>query len=182
MSWISKAENLLNKIDKSAAGVLQNEKNDVAAPAPVVIQIQSPQLPKVSSKNVLILSKSTPKKPTKNEFEDNRWETMSEKTASRRSSISSRHDTVIDKNEDQKSEHHMKESVSSASLNSFSVEKELAATKILVSELRSENNELKSELESLMEQTKANGDPEKVLELENICAVLTEEKRELAVM
>lgn len=178
-NWISKAENLLNKIDKSAAVVLQS--NDVAAPPPVIVQIQSsPQIPKVpSSKNVLVL-KSTPKKPVKNELDD-RWETMSEKTASRRSSISSRHDTVIDKSEDQKSEH-MKESVSSASLNSFSVEKELAATKILVSELRSENNELKSELESLMEQTKANGDPEKVLELESICAAVTEEKRELAVM
>lgn len=182
MSWISKAENLLNKIDKSAAVVLQQEKNEVPGPAPVVIQIQSPQVPKApSSKNVLILSKSTPKKPTKNDLEDSRWETMSEKTASRRSSISSRHDTVIDKNEDQKSEH-MKGSVSSASLNSFSVEKELAATKILLSELRSENNELKGELDSLMEQTKANADPEKVLELENVCAVLTEEKRELAVM
>lgn len=180
MSWISKAENLLNKIDKSAAEVLQ--ASEVPVPAPVIVQIQSsPQIPKVpSSKNVLILSKSTPKKPAKNELDD-RWETMSEKTASRRSSISSRHDTVIDKNEDQKSEH-MKESASSASLNSFSVEKELAATKILVSELRSENNELKSELESLMEQTKANGDPEKVLELESICVALTEEKRELTVM
>lgn len=180
MSWIAKAENLLNKIDKGAATVLQEMKEEPSS-LPVVQPVVVQSLPKTpSSKNVMILSKSTPKKASKNES-DERWETMSENTQSRRSSISSRHDTVIDKSEDQKSVH-LRESSSNASLNSFSVEKELAATKILASELRSENVELKVELESIMEQVKVNGDTMKIQELENFCAILVEEKKELTVM
>lgn len=180
MSWISKAENLLNKIDQSAAIVLQQKDEQVALlpSAPTVIQSQLPKTP--SSKNVMILSKPTPKR-VKNDFDD-KWETLSEtQTASRRSSISSKHDTVIDKSEDQKSVH-LRESSSNASLNSFSVEKELAATKILASELRSENNELKGELEALMEQVKANGNSMKDQEFENLCAILMEEKKDLIMM
>lgn len=169
MSWIAKAESLLNKIDQSAAVVLQ-QKDELVAVSPPQVAEQKP-----STK--MILTKSTPKKAAKNEL-DERWESMSE-TASRRSSFSSKHsfvETVIDKTEDQKSQ--LKESLSNASLNSFSVEKELAATKILVSELKSENNELKSELEQL----KTNGDSLKIEELEVLCATLMEEKRERTVM
>lgn len=176
MSWITKAENLLNKIDQSAAIVLQQKDEQPAPTIPTVIVQQS--MPKVaSSKNILVLSKPTPKKVSKNDLDD-RWETMSETTMSRRSSVSSRKEgTVIDKDEDQKSLI-LKESSSNASLNSFSVEKELAAAKILASELRSENNDLKSELESLMEQMKMNGSSMKTQELEDLCAMLTEEKKE----
>lgn len=172
MSWIAKAENLLNKIDQSAANVLQQKEETTPAVIPVVNFHQA--LPKVpSSKNILVLTKATPKKTLKNDLEE-RWETMSETniSRSRRSSFSSKHGTVIDKSEDQKSS-------SNASLNSFSIEKELAATKILVSELRSENNELKGELESVMEQVKINGNSEKLHELESYCAVLSEEKKDL---
>lgn len=173
MSWIAKAENLLNKIDQSAAVVLQAKDE---SPVPTVVVQANQILPRVpSSKNILILTKATPKKAAKSELDD-RWETMSE-TMSRRSSFSSKHDTVIDKNEDQKSVH-----LSNASLNSFSVEKELAATKILASELRSENNELKGELEALMEQVKASGNSMKLQELENLCAILMEEKKEMTMM
>lgn len=180
MSWIAKAENLLNKIDQSAAIVLQQKDENLMPPQVVIVQSSS-SLPKVpSSKNILVLSKVTPKKAAKNDVDD-KWETMSETTMSRRSSISSKHDTVITVSEDQKSVH-MKESLSSASLNSFSVEKELAATKILASELRSENNELKGELESLMEQTKSNGNSSRIQELEDLCAMLVEEKKELTNM
>lgn len=179
MSWIAKAENLLNKIDQSAAVVLQQQKDEPAVVPTVIVQTNQ-TLPKVSSsKNMLILTKATPKKPTKTELDD-RWESMSE-TMSRRSSISSKHDTVIDKNEDQKSAQ-LRESSSNASLNSFSVEKELAATKIIASELRSENNELKGELEALMEQIKATGNSMKLQELENLCAILMEEKKEMTMM
>lgn len=176
MSWISKAESLLNKIDQSAATVLA--KDEVQAPLIPTI-IANPSLPKTpSSKNVMILSKQTPKKATRSELDD-RWEAMSE-TMSRRSSVSSKHDTVIDK-DDQKSVQ-LRESSSNASLNSFSVEKELAATKILASELRSENNELKGELDSLMEQVKANGNAMKIQELESLCSILMEEKKDIIMM
>lgn len=177
MSWIAKAENLLNKIDQGAAIVLQQKDEAPLTPLTTVIQ-QTSSLPKVpSSKNILVLSKVTPNKAPKNE-QDEKWETMSETAVSRRSSISSRHETVIDKSENQK----MIESTSTASLNSFSVEKELTAAKIAASELRSENIELKGELESLMEQVKMNGDSMKIQELEELCSMLTEEKKELTVM
>lgn len=178
MSWITKAENLLNKIDQSAANVLQ-QKEDAAA-VPIISNISQQQAPKSSAKNILVL-KATPKKATIKNDADDRWESMSETNVSRRSSLSSKHETVIDKGEDQKSAQ-LKESSSNASLNSFSVEKELAATKILASELRSENNELKGELESLMEQVKINGSTSKLQELENLCATLNEEKNNLTAM
>ena len=176
MSWISKAENLLNKIDQSAAVVLQQKDENggssagVQSTPPASYPKISSEKQKNSSNNILVLSKATPKKATKAEHDD-RWETMSEK--SRRSSVSSKHDTVIDQSE--KSTNILKESSSSASLNSFSVEKELTASRLLASELRSENNELKNELE----QVKNNGNSMKIQELENLCAILEEEKQRL---
>lgn len=172
MSWISKAENLLNKIDQSAAVVLQQKDEEKLLGSTPVIAVQQSLPRSQSAKNVMILSKTNPKRATKNEL-DERWETMSE-SMSRRSSISSKHDTVIDQ-----SEKSVNLRDSNTSLNSFSVEKELTAAKILASELRSENLELKSELEAMMEQAKNNGNSMKVQELENLCAILTEEKREL---
>lgn len=172
MSWISKAENLLNKIDQSAAVVLQqkdeNGGSNVQSTPPASFPKISSEKQKSSSNNILVLSK--PKKATKVEHDD-RWETMSER--SRRSSVSSKHDTVIDQSE--KSTNVLKESSSSASLNSFSVEKELTASRLLASELRSENNDLKNELE----QVKNNGNSMKIQELENLCAILDEEKQRL---
>jgi hypothetical protein len=171
MSWISKAESLLNKIDASAANVLQQQAKDETT-------ILIPNQPKstLSSKGMSL--KLTPTRVMKSGSED-RFD-MRLETASRRSSISSKHDTIIDKSEDHKSSTGMVESSSNASLNiSFSVEKELAATKILVSELRSENHELKSELESLMEQIKANGNAMKIQELEELNATLIDEKKSL---
>jgi hypothetical protein len=179
MSWISKAENLLNKIDKSAAIVLQ-QKDEPHTPLPAIIL--PAQIPKIQTakSNGMILTKtaSTPKKVSKNDLD--MWDSISEKTTSRRSSISSKHDTVIDKSEEHSMQLH--ESSSTASLNSFSVEKELAATKILASELRSENNELKGELEALMEQVKVNGNSMKIQELEEFCETLMVEKNELSTM
>ncbi|CRK98300.1 CLUMA_CG011662, isoform A [Clunio marinus] len=173
MSWITKAENLLNKIDQSAAIVLQSkEEVNVPVAPPIVVPAPIPKTP--SAKNVMILSRSTPKKAAKSSDVDEKWETMSETNESRKSSISSKHDTVIDQKSLQ-----MKESSSNVSLNSFSVEKELTANKILVAELRSENNELKGELEALMEQIKVNGNSQKIQELEDLCASLVEEKKEL---
>lgn len=178
MSWIAKAENLLNKIDQSAANVLQQKEEIISS---VVVNNQHQTLPKIPpNKNIMVLSKVTPKKVSKNDL-DEKWETMSENNMSRRSSLSSKHETVIDKSEDQKCSQLITSS-SNASLNSFSVEKELAASKILASELRSENNELKGELELLMEQLKSSGNSTKLQELENLCSSLTEEKENLTAM
>lgn len=176
MSWIAesitKAESLLNKIDQSAAVVLKPVEQESATAT--VIEIQ-PNIPKVpSSKNILNL-KATPKKVTvKNDFDD-RWESMSSENVETMSRQSS--ETVISQKPAQ-----IPKSSSNASLNSFSVEKELAASKILASELRSENHDLKSELETIMEQMKENGNSDKVQELQNFCAILQEEKNELIKM
>lgn len=180
MSWIAKAENLLNKIDKSAGNVLQ-QKVDAQTLLPEIILPTVQVLKLQPTKSGMILTKTapTPKKASKNDLED-RWETISEKTSSRRSSVSSKHDTVIDKTEELSL--HLQESSSTASLNSFSVEKELSASNILASKLRSENIELKGELEALLEQVKVNGNAMKIQELETLCSVLMEEKKELSTM
>lgn len=175
MSWISKAENLLNKFDQSAANVLQQQKDD--ANGPLLPPKSSRPPPKVSSALNLRFHEN-----------DDRWESKSSK--SEMSSISSKHETVIDSQFDEpKSSSNvvdgtgpliLKTSSSNASLNmSFSVEKELTAAKILAAELRSENQELKGEVESLMDQMKVNGDAMKIQELEELCESLMSEKKSL---
>lgn len=192
MSWLTKAENLLNKIDQSAEHLLkvkdanksdftdghfdQSAEHILNKPSSQAVEI-SESLPKppIVSKNIMVLSK---KKASKVDLNDKWGDESHSETTSRRSSISSRHDTIIDKGEDHKTSQ-LKESLSNASLNSFSVEKELVAMKILASELRSENNELKSELEAAIEQAKLNGNLNKTEEVENLCSTLQEEKEEL---
>lgn len=176
MSWISKAENLLNKIDQSAANVLQQQKDDsTILLLPSKPQQSSRPPPKVSSAANLRFHEN-----------EDKWESKSWK--SEMSSISSKHETVIDSQlDDTKSAAGdatgpliLKASSSNASLNmSFSVEKELAATKMIAAELRSENQELKSEVESLMDQMKVNGDAMKLQELEELCETLMHEKKSM---
>ncbi|CAO1394160.1 unnamed protein product [Diamesa hyperborea] len=197
MSWLNKAEGFLNKLDQSAANVLQ-QKSEENYPITVKHQeinetrITTTTIPKIaSSKNVMILKTSTPKKPAKNgsehDFSMDR-QTNGSDTASRRSSVSSKLDisTVIDKSEDQKSTTSQSQpfqrlvtSSSNASLNSFSVEKELSATKIVLSELRSERDELKLELEAVMDQLKNNNNQMKLNELEDLCTNMMEEKENM---
>ena len=197
MSWLNKAEGFLNKLDQSAANVLQ-QKSEENYPINVKHQeinetrITTTTIPKIpSSKNVMILKTSTPKKPVKNgseqDFSMDR-QTNGSDTASRRSSVSSKLDisTVIDKSEDQKSTTSQSQpfqrlvtSSSNVSLNSFSVEKELSATKIVLSELRSERDELKLELEAVMDQLKNNNNQMKLNELEDLCTNMMEEKENM---
>jgi len=167
MSWITKAEKLLNSIDQSAASVLQQKPDESPLIAPQINIQQS--IPRVASTNRMILK--TPKKTLKTEL-DEKWESTSE-SLSRRSSFSSKHaETVIDK-----SEPALPLTSSNASLNSFSVERELATAKIMMSELRSENEELKQELESLNQAASSQA---KVTEFEEqLCASLLQEKDEL---
>lgn len=177
MSWISKAENLLNQIDKSAANVLQQQTKDDSVPLLMTTKSGS----KVNQSSRV----NPPKVPVASSFRienEDKWDSKSWKS-DEKSSISSRHETVIDNQwEDQKSFIEegaaMKTSSSNASLNiSFSAEKELAATKILAAELRSENHELKNEMESLIDQIKVNGNAMKIKELEDLCDKLMNEKK-----
>lgn len=174
MSWITKAENLLNNLDKKASNVLQQTqlKSEEAGDSGTTLTFrQSPSLPRNASisKNILILSKSTPKKES---LEQQEWDSMSER------SISSIKTQIEHNDNDQYIM--IKERV--PSVENFSVEKELASTKILLSEMRSENNELRMEIETLHEQLKSNNNAMKIRELEEVSAVLVDEKRDLMLM
>lgn len=155
MSWIAKAENLLNKIDQSAAVVLQQKDETQPLVAEEIIQPRN-------HKNIMVLSTQ---KRSPNSDSNDRWDVMSEQ-----SSTSSKNYTVIDKTENGQSD---------TSLNSFSIEKELASTKVLASELKSENHELKCELAAIMEEAKVSGNSLKIQELERLCSTLQEEKEKL---
>lgn len=173
MSWITKAENLLNNIDQKAASLInqQQTKNESETNAQHKL-LSSQSLPKIPSisKNMMILTKSTPKKTAISEQD---YDSYSEK------SVGSRH-TVVENETPVEPLMELKKAESS---ESFSTEKELATAKILILELKSENNELKSELETLQEQLKMtsstmNNDDD----LESMLNILTDEKRDLQLM
>ncbi|KAG5680899.1 hypothetical protein PVAND_010378 [Polypedilum vanderplanki] len=170
MSWITKAESLLNNIDQKAASVLQNQqKNDGCENSQNLPKVQIPS----SNKNILVLNKSTAnstlKRPS-SKVSDMDYDSFSEK------SVSSRH-TVVDNQNDEYI--YMKDTTQ---VETFSAEKELASTKIMLSELRIENNELKMEIESLHEQLKTNNNAQKTNELESAYAIIVNEKRDLTLM
>ncbi|XP_070500040.1 golgin-84-like [Chironomus tepperi] len=182
MSWITKAENLLNNIDQKAASLIQQqqlkpiEENESENTQKSLSNSQSlPRIPSFS-KNMLVLSKTTPKKSTRSDQND--YDSFSEK------SMSSRHTVVENDNEDEfeRSEPIASELKKESSSESFSVEKELATVKILMSELRSENSELKLEVDALNEQLKASASVMKNDDLESLLAILTDEKRDLTMM
>lgn len=167
MSWITKAESLLNNLDKKANSVLQQaQKSDEAIPQ------QQQTLPRTSSvtKNVLILSKSTPKKASSIKLDQQQdWDSVSETSVKTQVEINDNDQFLQIKDR-------------SPSVESFSVEKELTTTKILLSEIRSENNELKMEMEALNEQIKSDNNAMKMKELEDMYALLTDEKKDIIMM
>lgn len=176
MSWISKAESLLNNLDKKAGSVLQQTQQKAEEISDHGAARQSPSLPRNPSfsRNMLILSKSTPKKASSLKLEQQEWDSMSERSVS---SIK----TQIEQNESDNGQIlEIKEL--SPSTETFSVEKELTSAKILLSEVRSENNELKMEIETLHEQLKSNSSAMKIRELEEVSAMLVDEKRDLMLM
>lgn len=180
MSWISKAENLLNNIDQKAASLIQQQQlkpideiESEVAPKGLTNSQSLPRIPSFS-KNMLVLSKTTPKKSTKSDHTD--YDSFSEK------SMSSRHTVVENDNEDEFAEPMPGELKKVPSNESFSAEKELATVKILMSELRSENSELKLEAEALNEQLKASASVMKNDDLESLLGILTDEKRDLTMM
>ncbi|XP_058062208.1 golgin-84 [Anopheles bellator] len=197
MSWLQdlagKAENILTKIDQNAATVLQNRPDDVdgtpllevsvTSEGPVQTTIKPRSTTKTSHLNV-----RSPKKLAKpvayernNEPDADTLSSKSERqnfseTSSRRSSINSKKEgTVIDMS-----------TVVATNPNpaghefSYCIEKELAATKIILAEVRSERDELKTDLDSAMSQL-SNGETEaKLVELESLCESLVEEKNDLS--
>lgn len=204
-AWLTKAENILNKLDKSAASVLKTTEQENLIPKSDDAAQTSSGIRKISSKNnMLVLKSSTPKKkkPVLDPEEkildilNNETETKSQKSQkfsdrqSDASSVISRHDTVVimEKSDDQGSVASQSQSKSinmtssTTSLQNFSAEKELAATKMVLAELKSERDELKAELEILMEQTKNNNSQMKITELEDLLNQMIEEKENLVKM
>jgi len=180
MSWITKAENLLNNIDQKAASIIQQqqlkpiEEGESESTQKSLSNSQSlPRIPSFS-KNMLVLSKTTPKKSTKSDHTD--YDSFSEK------SMSSRHTVVENENDDEFAEPIDVEVKKTMSNESFSAEKELATVKILMSELRSENDELKLEVDALNDQLKASACEMKNDDLESLLGILTDEKRDLTMM
>uniref|UniRef100_A0A182NSE7 Uncharacterized protein n=1 Tax=Anopheles dirus TaxID=7168 RepID=A0A182NSE7_9DIPT len=204
MSWFQdlagRAENILTKIDQNAATVLQHrpESGDVEG-APLLevsvmaneVSTQSATKPKPTPKSSLLVKKSprgmvrsasNPSYEKSQELEAETQSSKSEKqnfseTSSRRSSLTSKKDgTVIDMNEVVANN----AMYDSRELN-YSIEKELAATKIILAEIKAERDELKSELDNTLSQQLSNGETERrLLELESLCENLSEEKNNLA--
>uniref|UniRef100_A0A2M4AN03 Putative golgin subfamily protein a member 5 n=1 Tax=Anopheles triannulatus TaxID=58253 RepID=A0A2M4AN03_9DIPT len=208
MSWLQdlagRAENILTKIDQNAATVLQTrpDSDDVDGSTPLleVSVTKSESIPQNTPKPRNITKTShlalrSPKRMGKSastssfdrssandqDVEDT-LSAKSEKqnfseTSSRRSSISSKKEgTVIDMS-----------TIAIAAPNpaghefSYSIEKELAATKIILAEVKSERDELKSELDNALSQL-SNGETEaKLMQLEALCESLAEEKNDLSV-
>lgn len=207
MSWLQdlagKAENILTKIDQNAATVLTRqsaENGDVEASEPLVEVTTVPgttttamvmdstsapgpmKLPisKGLSLNVktsprgMIRSASSASHERSSFVDFDSGSVKSERqNSSRRSSISSKKDgTVIE---------FTTNSVESSAVSNpgYSLEKELAATKIILAEVKSERDELKIELDSAQSQLSNSENEAKVKELESLCQVLIDEKNDL---
>ncbi|XP_049538175.1 golgin-84 [Anopheles darlingi] len=207
MSWLQdlagRAENILTKIDQNAATVLQTrpDSDDVDGSTPLmeVSVSKSESAPQNTPKPRNITKTShlvvrSPKRMGKSASnssfdrsianDQDMEDTLSSKserqnfseTSSRRSSISSKKEgTVIDMS-----------TMPIAAPNpaghefSYSIEKELAATKIILAEVKSERDELKTELDNALSQL-SNGETEaKLMQLEALCESLAEEKNDLS--
>lgn len=179
MSWITKAESLLNNLDKKAGSVLQQaqKSDEVSNLIEPPQQILSSNSSFNRNANALILSKSaTPKKTSSCKLEQD-WDSVSENSVKTQVELHDNDSFLQIKDRTPSME--IKEN---SSWESFSVEKELASTKILLSEVRSENIELKMEMEALHEQIKSDNNAMKMKDLEDLCALLTDEKRDFIMM
>uniref|UniRef100_A0A182P590 Uncharacterized protein n=1 Tax=Anopheles epiroticus TaxID=199890 RepID=A0A182P590_9DIPT len=205
MSWFQdlagKAENILTKIDQNAATVLQTRPaaGDVEGAPLLEVSVMTNKVPshatapkpRVSAKGPLLTKKSprgmvrSASSASNEKYLEAEAETHSSKseklnmfeTSSRRSSLNSKQDgTVIDMNEVVAE----KSSYTELEAN-HDIEKELAATKIVLAEIKAERDELKTELDNTLSQQLTNGETEsKLLEFELLCQSLSEEKMMLA--
>lgn len=201
MSWLQdlagKAENILTKIDQNAATVLTRqsaeENGDVEPLLEVTTTVPAGETPlasvklpapkalslnvKAGSPRGMVRSASSASHERNHFFEtEGGGSVKSERQASsRRSSISSKRDgTVIEFNANPVV-------VSGSQDSGYSLEKELAATKIILAEVKSERDELKIELDSAQNQLNNAEQENKVKELEALCQALIDEKNELYV-
>ncbi|XP_053681188.1 golgin-84 [Anopheles nili] len=206
MSWFQdlagRAENILTKIDQNAATVLQTrpESGDVedvsllevsvTNEASSLIPTKSRHIPKASALNIkssrgMVRSASNSSYEKNNEVEIETQSSKSEKqnfsaTSSRRSSLNSKKDgTVIDMRG-------VEQTLSNPESHDLptgfvSIEKELEATKIILAEIKSERDELKSELDNTISQLSDNDTERKLIEVGELCQKLSEEKNNLAV-
>lgn len=201
MSWLQelagKAENILTKIDQNAATVLTRqsaeENGDVEPLLEVTTTVPAGETPlasvklpapkalslnvKAGSPRGMVRSASSASHERNHFYEaEGGGSVKSERQASsRRSSISSKRDgTVIEFNANPVV-------VSGSQDSGYSLEKELAATKIILAEVKSERDELKIELDSAQNQLNNAEQENKVKELEALCQALIDEKNELYV-
>jgi hypothetical protein len=198
MSWLVKAESILNKLDQSAGTLLAStgangtEGESLIQKTEIPIENGNENRRVPPRNNVMVLKSSTPKKKKQAIDSDEKIldiETQSQKSQTDASSVISKHDTIIDKrdNDDQSSVASKSMISSTTSLQQstfipFSVEKELSNTKLVMEELKAERNELKLELESLMETMKSNNNQARLVEMEDLCNQLLEEKENLVKM
>ncbi|XP_062562385.1 golgin-84 [Armigeres subalbatus] len=202
MSWLQdlagKAENILTKIDQNAATVLTRQTNENGDVEAVESLLEVTTVPAVEYSSAVILKPSASKALSlnvktssprgmvrsassasheRNIFVDiEGGSAKSERqTSSRRSSISSKKDgTVIEFNA-------TPEVSNAASSTGYTLEKELAATKIVLAEIKSERDELKIELDSAQTQLNNSDQEDKIKELEALCQSLIDEKNEMFV-
>lgn len=200
MSWISdlagRAENILNKLDQNAANVLQqpnrpeSTKSETEEPNINSIDpISTETIRRNLSSNSLSLSRSlTPKRSARNELnvpmkiENGEGSVKSDKLSgggsnisSRRSSIGSRTDGTVIEQEMTSSTH----SNSKTSNQDLSLERELAAMKIILAEVTAERNELQGDLDALQAQIKQSGAENRIRELEQLVDALAVERDEV---
>lgn len=207
MSWLQdlagKAENILTKIDQNAATVLtrQSAENgdveavepllEVTATIPAVESSPVPaKLPASKALSLNVKSSSSPRGMVRSassashertssyiEIEGGSVKSERQAASSRRSSISSKKDgTVI--------EFTAAPAVVSSNTgpdSGYTLEKELAATKIILAEVKSERDELKIELDSAQSLLNNSEHEDKIKELETLCQALIDEKNELFV-
>ncbi|XP_058453507.1 golgin-84 [Malaya genurostris] len=207
MSWLQdlagKAENILTKIDQNAATVLQHQnrqsaENDDVKTMESLVEVTAdyssskvstvktkPTLTKMLSLNVkspasrgLIRSSSTSSHERALWNEGMDLENVSVKServvSSRRSSNSSKKDgTVIDLSGFSLEKNNQDYSC-------FSVEKELAATKIILAEVKSERDELKIELDNIQTLLSNSDADSKLKEMERLHQNLLDEKNDLS--
>lgn len=162
MSWLTKAESILNKLDQSAGTLLQQKGNEGEKEELIRDEKSENSIDGIrripSKNNVLVLKSSSPKKKkkkqvinpdekildilnngTKDEKNDDDSQSQKSQKFSDASSVISKHETVVDKNKDDD-----QSSVASKSMTSsitsiqqtiftpFSAEKELSATKMVL--------------------------------------------------
>lgn len=197
MSWISdlagRAENILNKLDQNAANVLQQpnrpESTKSETEEPRIDPISTETIRRNLSSNSLSLSRSlTPKRSARNELnvpmkiENGEGSVKSDKLSgggsnisSRRSSIGSRTDGTVIEQEMTSSTH----SNSKTSNQDLSLERELAAMKIILAEVTAERNELQGDLDVLQAQIKQSGAENRIRELEQLVDALAVERDEV---